>query len=407
LLAPEVLPQEPPAPEPITSEPIASEPPTLASLAQELLAHEPSAPEPITLEPPAIAESLALDPPPADRPTLEKALAPEAQPIVESESVAPEPPPAVADEPIATPDGAAVLLDAPRDVSVPMVLTPPLLISIPSGDPFSYFGLDADPFSHSPDPHFFYPSRQHREALSILFYQIRIHAGFLALLGTPGTGKSILLQSLTDLLEQHSTQFTYLINPKITASELFELLAHDFQLQRSRIGKSATLIALNEYLVQRARAGATTALVVDNAEKLSVGILEEIELLGNLENRQGKLLQVVFAAQPSFEEKLDAPELRGLKQRFMLRARLSPFDAAQTAAYMQHRLSRAGARSAIFPDDVIAEIHRRSHGVPRLINALCGQLLATCMMQGVRTVSKEQLDKLEDDFEAELVQESW
>ena len=137
-------------------------------------------------------------------------------------------------------------------------------------------------------------------------------------------GKSIVLECLKDLLRAHATHFAVLLNSKISVAEFFELVAHDFRLPCASTTKTATLIALNEYLLERSRAGQTTALVVDNAEKLPTEVLEEIELLGNLENRDGRLLQVVFAAQPSFERQLDAPELRGLKQRLMLRARLDP-----------------------------------------------------------------------------------
>src|ERR1019366_3142108 len=138
--------------------------------------------------------------------------------------------------------------------------------------------------------------------------------------------------------------------------------------------------ALNEYLLERSRTGQTAALGVDNAQKLSIEVLEEIELLGNLENRDGRLLQVVFAAHPDFERQLDAPQLRGLKQRLMLCARLEPLDAVQTAAYVEHRMVKAGAKDKmVFPADVLAEIHRRTRGVPRLINALCSRVLASCL----------------------------
>ena len=188
-----------------------------------------------------------------------------------------------------------------------------------------------------------------------------------------------MLECLTDLLRTRETQFAYLLNSKINVGEFFELIANDFHLRCGGMTKTAVLIALNEHLLDRSRAGQTTALVVDNAEKLSIEVLEEIELLGNLENRDGRLLQVVFAAQPDFERRLDAPQLRALKQRLLLCARLERFDAIQTAAYVEHRMAKAGARDqSVFPADVLAEIHRRTGGVPRLINALCDRALIRC-----------------------------
>src|SRR5579871_5808935 len=122
--------------------------------------------------------------------------------------------------------------------------------------------------------------------------------------------------------------------------EFLEMVAHDLNLHCAGRTKAAIVIALNEYLLERSGAGLTTALVVDNAQKLSTEVLEEIELLGNLENRSGRLLQVVFAAQPGFEDQLNAPELRGLKQRLTMWARLEPFDSTQTASYIEHRMSK-------------------------------------------------------------------
>lgn len=237
--------------------------------------------------------------------------------------------------------------------------------------------LADEPFRAPPDARFFYPSPQHREALAILFHRIRSRAGFLAILGEPGTGKSIVLECLADLLKTHGTQFAFLLNPRINPAEFFELIANDFHLRCASTTKTAVLIALNEYLLDRSRAGQTTALVVDNAQKLSLEVLEEIELLGNLENRDGRLLQVVFAAQPDFDRQIDAPQLRGLKQRLMLCARLEPLDAIHTAAYIEHRMAKAGAKDQnVFPADVLAEIYQNTGGVPRLINALCDRVLA-------------------------------
>ena len=272
-------------------------------------------------------------------------------------------------------------------------------MSMPPAAPSSFFGLKADAFRTHPDAQFFYPSPQHREALAILFHRIRSNTGFLVLLGEPGTGKSIVLECLRDLLKTQATHFAVLINSKISVAEFFELIAHDFRLPRAGASKTATLIALNEYLLERSRTGQATALVVDSAEKLSTEVLEEIELLGNLENRDGRLLQVVFAAQPGFERRLDVPQLRGLKQRLMFRARLEPLDAVETAAYIAHRMAAAGLRNqSVFPRQVIAEIHRRTHGVPRAINALCGLLLGSCQELRVKTAEMGMLERITDDL---------
>ena len=314
-------------------------------------------------------------------------------------------PPAAPEPPVIEPELVSRAAEQPLNDGAQLVPEAPASESAPD-TPLAFFGLTADPFCAPPDALFFYPSPQHREALAILFYRIRSRAGFLALLGAPGTGKSIVLECLVDLLRAHETQFAYLLNSRINAAEFFELIAHDFHLPCARTTKTTVLIALNQYLLGRSLAGQTTALVVDNAQKLSTEVLEEIELLGNLENRDGQLLQVVFAAQPGFERQVDAPELRGLKQRLM-RARLEPLDAVQTAFYIEHRMAKAGAsRQDVFPADVVAEVHRRTQGVPRLINILCSTVLASCHELHVKTALLNVLDRAENRLAVDTLDES-
>ena len=246
---------------------------------------------------------------------------------------------------------------------------------------FSFFGLKADAFCTHPDAQFFYPSPQHREALAILFHRIRSNTGFLVLLGEPGTGKSIVLECLRDLLKAQATHFAVLLNSKISVAEFFELIAHDFRLPCASATKTATLIALNEYLLERSRAGQTTALVVDSAEKLSTEVLEEIELLGNLENRDGRLLQVVFAAQPSFERQLDAPRTPRLEAAPDARGRdWSRWMRLKPPLISTHRMAarRRGGIKASFRAEVLAEIHRRTHGVPRRSTHCAAVCSASC-----------------------------
>jgi general secretion pathway protein A len=245
--------------------------------------------------------------------------------------------------------------------------------------PSEYFGFARDPFSQTPDPRFFYAAPGPREALAILLHGIQRRGGFSALIGETGVGKSLVLECLIEELRAEGVHFAYLFSSKVNSEQFFELLANDLDLSCASARKSSILIALNEHLVRQCQAGQTTALIIDNAQKLQPEVLEEIELLGNLENRSGKLLQVVFAGQPSFEFRLERPELRGLRQRLLLRARLGPLSEDHTAAYVSSRLTVAGGSVEIFPPEVLSEVYRRTGGVPRLINEVCAGLLKHCM----------------------------
>ena len=163
------------------------------------------------------------------------------------------------------------------------------------------------------------------------------------------------------------------------------MIAYDLDLPCARTSKTEVLFALNQLLVEQAQDGRTVVLIVDEAHNLEWEVLEEIRLLGNLENRNGKLLQIILAGQPELDRKLDAPNLRQLKQRIVLRCNLQPFTLRDAVEYMQSRLETRGMPDqTIFSEELMAEIHLRAQGIPRVINAICDNLLLTAFAHGER-----------------------
>jgi general secretion pathway protein A len=263
----------------------------------------------------------------------------------------------------------------------------------------AFFGLRDDPFSLSPDPAFLYRSEQHEEALSNLIYGVQARKGFIVLTGEVGTGKTTMLQCLRDWLHQQAVEFAFVFNSRINASEFLEMIAYDFDLRCERTSKPEILAALQEMLVSQVERGSTAVLIVDECHNLEWDVLEEVRLLGNLENRHGKLLQIILAGQPEFDRKLDAPNLRQLKQRIVLRYSLEPFNETDTASYINSRLAIAGMPDqTVFPAELIEEIHRRSQGIPRLINAICDNLLLTAFADSTRAATMEMLDEVSQDM---------
>ena len=206
----------------------------------------------------------------------------------------------------------------------------------------AFFGFTENPFNLSPDPSFLFRSVQHEEALANLIYGVQSRKGFIVLSGEVGTGKTMMLECLRDFLEAQQILYAYLFNSRITPGQFFDMFAYDLGLECRRDSKTEVLLALNQLLLERAQNGRTTALIVDEAHNLDWDVLEEIRLLGNLENRRGKMLQIVLAGQQELDRKMDAPEYRQLKQRIALRCTLKPLDAFQTAEYIASRLARAG-----------------------------------------------------------------
>ncbi len=266
----------------------------------------------------------------------------------------------------------------------------------------AFFGFSEAPFNLSPDPAFFYRSEQHEEALANLVYGVQARKGFIVLTGEVGTGKTTMLECLRDYLESQYIEFAFIFNSRINTEQFFEMIAYDLDLPCARTSKTEVLFALNQLLVEQAQEGRTVVLIVDEAHNLEWEVLEEIRLLGNLENRSGKLLQIILAGQPEFDRKLDAPNLRQLKQRVVLRCALEPFSLRDATEYMQARLEKAGMpNQGVFTEEMLADIHVRSRGIPRLINAICDNLLLTAFAAEQRVCTREMLDEVCQDMRLE------
>ncbi len=263
----------------------------------------------------------------------------------------------------------------------------------------AFFGFSESPFSLSPDPAFFYRSEQHEEALANLVYGVQARKGFIVLSGEVGTGKTTMLECLRDYLESQYIEFAFLFNSRINTDQFFEMIAYDLDLPCVRTSKTEVLFALNQLLVEQAQDGRTVVLIVDEAHNLEWEVLEEIRLLGNLENRNGKLMQIILAGQPELDRKLDAPNLRQLKQRIVLRCNLQPFTLRDAVEYMQSRLERAGMpNQEVFSEELMAEIHLRAQGIPRVINAICDNLLLTAFALEERVCTVDMLDEVCKDM---------
>jgi len=266
----------------------------------------------------------------------------------------------------------------------------------------AYFGLTENPFNISPDPAFFYRSQQHEEALANLIYGVQSRKGFIVLTGEVGTGKTTMLECLRDYLYSQRMEFAFIFNSRIRPEDLYEMIAYDLDLRCDRSSKTEVLYALNDLLIQQTNEGRSVVLIVDEAHNLEWEVLEEIRMLGNFENRSGKLLQVILAGQPEFDRKLDAPNLRQLKQRVVLRCSLKPFDEVETVQYIQTRLEKAGMPDqSVFPPEVLTEIHLRAQGIPRLINGICDNLLLTAFALESRVCNLEMLDEVTADMRLE------
>lgn len=239
-----------------------------------------------------------------------------------------------------------------------------------------FYGLAEKPFALLPDPRFLYLGSSHREALSHLLYGIDEGEGFIEVVGQVGTGKTTLCRTLLDRVGAE-IDIAFIFNPARNEIELLTAINREFGLPTSERTRDDLTSALNEFLLKRKAEGRRTILVIDEAQNLSLELLEQVRLLSNLETEKEKLLQIVLIGQPELEENLSRSEIRQLRQRITVRWDLKPFNREETEAYVHHRLRVAGRRQAkpLFTPGAFRALHRASGGVPRLINAIADRAL--------------------------------
>jgi general secretion pathway protein A len=265
----------------------------------------------------------------------------------------------------------------------------------------TFYNLKRNPFEITPDPSFLCPTKRHNEALAALYYGVRRHKGFVVLTGEVGTGKTLLLRCLLQLLKKNNdVAYAYVFNGKLTPVEFLQYIAGDLGLPAVGKNKSELLLQLAQYVISRSQRQLTTVLVVDEAHHLSTDILEEIRLLTNLETADQKLLQILLVGQPELDDKLDSVELRQLKQRIALRSHLSALDLSETRTYIERRLQLAGSSEAskLFPQETMIAIHRHCRGIPRLINTVCENALIAAYSRQAPSVTPEIIDGIASDF---------
>lgn len=238
-----------------------------------------------------------------------------------------------------------------------------------------FYNLAEHPFNITPDPRFLYFAPHHKEAYDHLMYGINRRKGFIELTGEVGSGKTTLIRAvLSDLNKDVETAL--IVNPSLTETQLLRALLNDFGLQVSGRDRLSYIETLNEFLLEKNRAGSNVALVIDEAQDLSPALMEQIRLLSNLETDQHKLIQIVLCGQPELKTRLARADLRQLRQRITVRYHLPPLTMEDTMMYVMHRLRVAGSDGSItFDTEAIREIYKFSKGGPRLTNAVCDNAL--------------------------------
>jgi len=244
-----------------------------------------------------------------------------------------------------------------------------------------YYGLSEKPFNLTPDTEFFYQSVTHGEALEVLQVALRSGDGFIKVTGEVGTGKTMLCRKLLDALDS-GFDTIYIPNPFMNSDALFSAV-----LQELNAGDASSqedpLNLINQCLIENARDGRSTVILLDEAQAIPDESMEAIRLLSNLETGKRKLVQIVLFGQPELDSRLAQDNLRQLRQRFMHHYQLQPLSREAIDCYLQHRIRSAGYKGPnLFDRDALSRLYRFSQGVPRVINVLCNKAMMLSYASG-------------------------
>jgi general secretion pathway protein A len=264
-----------------------------------------------------------------------------------------------------------------------------------------FYGLRELPFELTSNPKYLFFSARHREALSNLEYGLSSAKAVTVLIGEAGTGKTTLLRAALQSEPCRNVRCIYLNNPALSRDEFIEMLANRFEFgPEAARSKTVLLEHLERSLRERRARGEITALVIDEAQSLSIELLEEVRLLANIETPTEKLLPLVLAGQPELAVRLNDAALRQLKQRVALRCEITPLDLSETAAYIASRIKTAGGEaSRLFTREAVVVIHEFSGGIPRTISVMCDNALLTGMALGRQPVDREIVSEVCRDFD--------
>lgn len=263
----------------------------------------------------------------------------------------------------------------------------------------AFYKLKTKPFRLSPDPRFFFSSRGHKRALSYLRYGIRQGEGFIIITGDVGTGKTMLVSALFQLLPKENVIGTHIVTTQMQADDLLRMVAAGYGLPFQRVSKAGLLRSLESYFRGCVQEGKRVLLVVDEAQGLPRKAIEELRMLSNFQIKGRPLVQSFLLGQREFRTTMRSEGFEQLRQRVIAAYHLKPLDVEETRRYIEHRLRLVGwAGDPGFSEDVFDGIYAFTEGVPRRINTLCDRLLLYGYLEELHRIDPVVLNSVAQDI---------
>ena len=266
----------------------------------------------------------------------------------------------------------------------------------------AFYGLNGDPFRLSVEPRFCFPHRSYARAKAYVEYALHRAEGFVMITGSPGTGKTTLVNDLLEHLPKREVVTATLVSTQLEADDLLRMAAYEFGLESQAPRKSQVLQRLMEFFAQLHQQGLRTLLIIDEAQDLAPTALEELRLLTNLQRSGQPLLQIVLLGQESLADLIRRPEMEQVHQRLVAAWQLEPLDLKETIGYVRYRLEQAGWRGdPAFEPGVLKLVHEFSQGIPRRINLICSRLLLHGAISELHTLTADDARGLIEELRQE------
>lgn len=267
-----------------------------------------------------------------------------------------------------------------------------------------HYGLSGRPFALTPDPKFWFDTATHRKAMAYLGYGLSQGEGFIVITGDVGAGKTTLVGHLMATIDRERLHVIKLVSSQIEADDMLRMVATGLGVETAGLMKAQLLVAIERGLHAVARSGRRTLLIVDEAQALHTGALEELRMLSNFQAGGHALLQIFLLGQPEFRAALHGGDrLEQLRQRVIAMHHLDPMDADEVEPYVLHRLSLVGWNgSPKFTPDAFAALYRGSDGVPRRLNQLAGRVLLFGAIEQTDVIDAKVVDAVIADITGDM-----
>ena len=267
----------------------------------------------------------------------------------------------------------------------------------------TYYGLSAKPFQLRPDPHFFYGSKGHKRAMAYLEYGLSQGEGFIVITGEVGAGKTTLVRNLLGHLPLDQIIAAHIVNTSLDPEDTLRMVVSSFGLPYEGQSKAELLNRLEQFLRTVDRQGKRALLVIDEAQNLNARTVEELRMLSNFQTDERSLLQTFLLGQPEFRATLHSPGMQQLRQRVIASYHLGPMDAAETRAYVEHRLATVGWQGTpSFDDGAHAAIYAYSGGIPRKTNTLMDRVLLMGYLEELQAFTEAHINDVVRDISEEF-----